>query len=92
MDASNKSISADFDGQVMNIPVDPANRHYAEIVEQGIEIAPYVEPEPSWIDSRIAAYGSAGSQLDMQYWDGVNGTTVWPDHITKVKADHPKPT
>jgi hypothetical protein len=86
------AINVDFDGQQMSVPVNPDNRHYAEIVEQEIEIAPYVAPEPSWIDSRIAAYGSVGSQLDMQYWDGVNDTTVWPDHITKVKADHPKPS
>ena len=85
------SIQADFDGKMLSVPVNLANRHYAEIVEQGIEIAPYVEPEPNWIDSRIAAYGSVGSQLDMQYWDGVNGTTVWPDHIAKVKSDYPKP-
>ena len=91
MDADNNSISADFDGQVINVPVDSANRHYAEIVEQGIEIAPYVEPELSWEDSRIAAYGSVGSQLDMQYWDGVNDTTVWVDHVAKVKSDFPKP-
>ena len=91
MDADNNSISADFDGQVMNIPVNLDNSDYAEIVEQGIEIAPYVEPEPNWIDSRIAAYGSVGSQLDMQFWDGVNDTTVWPDHIAKVKSDYPKP-
>jgi|ETNvirnome_2_300_1030623.scaffolds.fasta_scaffold02810_4 hypothetical protein len=48
-------------------------------------------PEPTWEEKRIAAYGTWGEQLDQQYWDGVNGTTVWPDHIAKVKADHPKP-
>jgi len=90
-DADNGSISADFDGITMSVPVDPANRHYAEIVEQEIEIAPYVEPESSWVDSRIAAYGSIGDQMDMQYWDGVNDTTLWADHIAKVKSDFPKP-
>ena len=90
-DPNNKSINADFDGKQLGIPVNPANRNYAEIVEQEIEIAPYVEPEPSWEDSRIAAYGSVGSQLDMQYWDGVNDTTVWASHIAKVKSDFPKP-
>jgi hypothetical protein len=29
-------------------------------------------------------------QLDMQYWDNVNGTTNWEDAIAKVKADNPK--
>ncbi len=40
---------------------------------------------------RAAAYASIGDQLDMQYWDAVNGTTTWKDHVAKVKADHPKP-
>ena len=40
---------------------------------------------------RAAAYASVGDKLDMQYWDAVNGTTTWKDHVAKVKADHPKP-
>ena len=40
---------------------------------------------------RAAAYASVGDQLDMQYWDAVNGTTTWKDHVAKVKADNPKP-
>ena len=40
---------------------------------------------------RAAAYASVGDQLAMQYWDAVNGTTTWKDHVAKVKADHPKP-
>ena len=40
---------------------------------------------------RVVAYGSVGNQLDMIYWDGKNGTTVWADHIATVKAANPKP-
>ena len=40
---------------------------------------------------RKNAYATIGEQLDMQYWDAVNGTTTWKDHIAKVKADNPKP-
>ena len=36
-------------------------------------------------------YPSIGDQLDMQYWDAVNGTTTWKDAIAQVKADNPKP-
>jgi hypothetical protein len=85
------TIGVDFNGKSMIVPVDLSNSDYAEIVEQDIVIAPYVAPTPSWIDSRIAAYGSVGSQLDIMYWDGVNSTTVWSDHIAKVKSDYPKP-
>ena len=41
--------------------------------------------------ARQAAYASIQDQLDMQYWDNVNGTTTWKDHIAQVKADNPKP-
>ena len=40
---------------------------------------------------RAEAYASIADQLDMQYWDSVNGTTTWADHIAAVKAAHPKP-
>ena len=43
------------------------------------------------IEDRKVAYGSIADQLDMMYWDGVNGTTVWADHIAQVKSDNPKP-
>ena len=39
---------------------------------------------------RATAYPSIQEQLDMQYWDNVNGTTNWEDAIAKVKADNPK--
>ena len=39
---------------------------------------------------REEAYPSIQNQLDMQYWDGVNGTTTWKDAIAKVKSDIPK--
>ena len=39
---------------------------------------------------RDRVYPSIQEQLDMQYWDNVNGTTNWKDAIAKVKADNPK--
>jgi len=44
-----------------------------------------------YIQARQEAYGSIADQLDMQYWDGVNGTSTWSDHIAQVKSDNPKP-
>jgi len=41
---------------------------------------------------RATAYPSIQEQLDLQYWDKVNGTTNWEDAIAKVKSDNPKPT
>ena len=40
--------------------------------------------------ARAEAYGSWESQLDMQYWDSVNGSRTWLDHIEAVKEAHPK--
>ena len=39
---------------------------------------------------RDRQYPSIGDQLDMQYWDQVNGTTTWKDAVAKVKSDNPK--
>jgi hypothetical protein len=51
----------------------------------------------AWIDpdtykyQRMDEYPSIKEQLDMQYWDSVNGTTTWQDAIDAVKAKYPKP-
>ena len=49
------------------------------------------EQQNGYKTARQEAYRSVQDQLDMQYWDGVNGTTLWADHIAQVKADNPKP-
>jgi hypothetical protein len=40
---------------------------------------------------RAKAYPTIQQQLDMQYWDSVNGTTTWQDAIEAVKQEYPKP-
>ena len=40
---------------------------------------------------RAVAYPNLQEQLDMQYWDQVNGTTKWKEAIAKVKSDIAKP-
>ena len=40
---------------------------------------------------RTDSFASIGDQLDMQYWDAVNGTATWKDHVAKVKSENPKP-
>jgi len=34
IDGNNSSVQATIDGQEMFVPLDPANRHYAEILKQ----------------------------------------------------------
>jgi hypothetical protein len=50
------------------------------------------EQQFGYIQARQEAYGSIADQLDMQYWDAVNETTTWKDHIAQVKSDNPKPS
>jgi hypothetical protein len=62
----------------------------AEEAQVAQDQADYIANE-KYKDDRREAYGDIGSQLDMQYWDGVNNTTVWADHVAAVKAAHSKP-
>ena len=41
--------------------------------------------------TRAENYPSIQEQLDMQYWDNVNGTTTWKDAIAEIKLNNPKP-
>ena len=41
-------------------------------------------------EKRMKAFPTWQEQMDMQYWDAVNGTTTWKDAIAKVKSDYPK--
>jgi hypothetical protein len=42
------------------------------------------------LTKRRREYPSIGDQLDMIYWDKVNGTANWIASIDKVKTDNPK--
>ena len=43
-----------------------------------------------YVRKRQEAYPGTWEQLDMIYWDQVNGTTKFKEAIAKVKADNPK--
>jgi hypothetical protein len=51
----------------------------------------------SWVDPelykqlRCNEYPSMVDQLDMQYWDKINGTDTWQEAIQAVKDKYPKP-
>ena len=60
-------------------------------LKDGALIAPAPLAEKTYVEKRLSQFPSIGDQLDMQYWDQVNGTTTWKEAIAKVKADHPKP-
>ena len=43
-------------------------------------------------EKRAMAYKPIAEQLDMLYWDKINGTNNWETMITTVKNLYPKPT
>lgn len=40
--------------------------------------------------AREREYPPMSEQLDMQYWDKVDGTTVWQDTLAEIKDKYPK--
>ena len=79
----------------MSIPRDAGNRDYQqfldEVLEQGLSIVEGEDVvEPSYVELRQAEYPSMADQMDMQYHDNLNGTTVWADTIQEIKDKYPK--
>ena len=77
------------------IPKNEENRSYqqfiADVAEQGIEIVEGPDIiEPDYATLRSQEYPSREEQLDMMYWDKVNGTTTWEDTIQAIKDKYPK--
>ena len=77
--------------QVNNERMEFSDADYAQ-AKTDLGNSKWQEQQFGYVQARQEAYGSVAEQLDMQYWDGVNGTTVWADHIAKVKSDNPKPS
>ena len=77
--------------QVNNERLEFTDDDYAQSITD-LANSKWNEQEFGYIQARQEAYGSIADQLDMQYWDSVNGTTTWKDHIAQVKSDNPKPS
>ena len=76
--------------QVNNERLEFTDADYAQAITD-LANSKFDQQENGYKTARQEAYGSIQDQLDMQYWDGVNGTTTWADHVAQVKADNPKP-
>ena len=77
--------------QVNNDVMELTDDDYAQLITDR-DSDRFDQQENGYKDARQSAYGSIANQLDMMYWDNVNGTTTWKDHIAQVKADNPKPS
>ena len=76
--------------QVNNERLEFNDDDYAQAITD-LANSKFNEQQFGYIEARQEAYGSWQQQMDMQYWDSVNGTTTWADHIAQVKSDNPKP-
>ena len=62
-----------------------------DVAEQGLSIVEGPDIiEPDYATLRQQEYPSREDQLDMMYWDKVNGTTIWEDTIQAIKDKYPK--
>ena len=77
--------------QVNNERLEFTDADYAQAVTD-LANSKWNDQQFGYVQARQEAYGSWQQQMDMQYWDGVNGTTTWADHIAQVKSDNPKPS
>ena len=88
-----EAVEGEYDTEGMEV-VAPV----AEVTEA---VRPYTAEDAEVIEGLVSAYLTSrnvelrqykpiGEQLDMQYWDKINGTTTWEDHIAEVKAEYPK--
>ena len=68
-------VILDFDGKTVEIEQSKVDEARATLD------AEYSALEYS--RNRAKQYASLQDQMDMQYWDSVNGTTTWKDHIAK---------
>ena len=89
-----KTIDANASFEIIDNDINKIIWHSTPISKTDIE-AKRVEVQAEYDANqyqrdRATAYPSIQNQLDMQYWDNVNGTTTWEDAIAKVKADNPK--
>lgn len=66
---------------------------YVEKLENGVWERHWKVRDLTYAERRLSIdprYASVSEQLDMQWHDAQDGGTRWRDHISAVKAAHPK--
>ena len=62
----------------------------AKNAERQFQVIEVPEVKRTYAEKRAIAYPSIPEQLDMIYWDKVNGTNLWQEKIAQIKAKYPK--
>lgn len=58
--------------------------------ERRFQIVEVEEKELTYAEKRALEYPTIQDQLDMIYWDSVNGTSLWMEKIAEIKEKYPK--
>jgi len=74
---SSGSITATVDNIEMSIPAVGGNRHYNALIEQGIEISPYVEPAKTAEEIRVQRNQLLSASDWTQVADAPVDKSVW---------------
>jgi len=86
LSGKNSAITATIDGITMSVPLDPANRHYAEIMRQVEAGELTIEPDPGPTTEQLAAQVRAERDrlLAESDWtqvpDAPVDSTAWADY------------
>ena len=80
----NSQFFPSLDNPLYNIFLEDVSKNGIEIVE-GPDII-----EPDYATLRQQEYPSREEQLDMIYWDKINGTNIWEETIQSIKDKYPK--
>jgi ribosome-interacting GTPase 1 len=75
---------------VVTIRGDVAYDANEQVVEYDRAAAQALVEANQYKDLRASAYPSIQEQLDLLYWDKINGTDNWEQAIAAVKAEYPK--
>ena len=76
---------------VVTIHGDVAYDANNNVVEYDLAAAEALVAANQYKDQRATAYPTIQEQLDLLYWDKVNGTNNWEAAIEAVKTEYPKP-
>ena len=66
------------------------NEFPAGTIMEEIDEIPTPVYELTYQEKRQDEYPSVSEQLDMIYWDKINGTNIWETTISKIKEKYPK--
>lgn len=68
------------------------NKNNFTIIDKGyfLETISNNNTSAQYILKRLNTYPPISEQLDMLYWDKVNGTNKWQEMITNIKNKYPK--